>query len=203
MSILSLRPTLCALAAALAAPTLGGCATLFNGTSDSVHIESSPSAARYAITSAGGGVTSTKDVTVASGTTPATVSLSKKNTYVLAVKLEGYEEGRVTIGQDFNGWFIVSALCGLVPAGVDVLSGGMWDLSPTQVHVELRRLEPAKAPEVAPPAPAPPPSDAPTTVRFDGEPAPAGASNLYLFVYRKGPDGETRYLALPLAREAT
>ncbi|HEU4407596.1 MAG TPA: hypothetical protein VFS43_20185 [Polyangiaceae bacterium] len=200
MYLASLRKLACALA--LATPALGGCATLFNGTSDSVHIESSPSAARYAITSAGGGITATKDVTVASGTTPATVNLSKKSAYVLTVKLEGYQESKVPIDQDFNGWIILSALCGILPAGIDVLTGGMWDLTPEQIHVELRRLGPAPAPG-APPAPAAPATgEPPSSVRLDGEPAPAGASNLYLFVYRRGPDGETRYLSQPLVPEA-
>lgn len=197
-SIASLRTLAGALA--LAAPALGGCATLFNGTSDSVHLESSPSSARYTITSAGGGITATKDVTVASGTTPATVSLSKKSTYVLSVKLEGYQASKVTINQDFNGWIILSALCGIIPAGIDVLTGGMWDLSPSQIHVELRRLEDPRAPADAPPAAPPPAVDPPTSVRLDGAP-PAGASDLYLFVYRQGPDGETRYVALPLVPE--
>lgn len=200
MYIASLRRLVCALT--LATPALGGCATIFNGTSDSVHIESSPSAARYSIRSAGGGVTATKDITVASGTTPATVSLSKKSTYVLSVKLEGYQESQVTINQDFNGWIILSALCGIIPAGIDVLTGGMWDLTPSQVHVELRRLAPVAPPATTPAAPpgTPPTSDTPTTVRFDGEPVP-GRSDLYLFVYRKGPDGETRYVAQPLVPE--
>ncbi|HEU4535975.1 MAG TPA: hypothetical protein VFS00_17745, partial [Polyangiaceae bacterium] len=117
--------------------------------------------------------------------------------YVLTVKLEGYQESKITINQDFNGWIILSALCGIVPAGIDVLTGGMWDLTPEQIHVELRRLGPAPAAPAAPAAP----SEAPSSVRLDGEPAPAGASNLYLFVYRKGPDGETRYVSQPLVPE--
>jgi hypothetical protein len=197
MYLASLRKL--AYALALATPALGGCATLFNGTSDTLHVESSPSGARYSIMSAGGGITATKGITVASGTTPATFNLSKKSTYVLNVKLEGYQEASVTINQDFNGWIILSALCGLIPAGIDVLTGGMWDLSPSQIHVELRRLAPALPPGT-PPA-SPPTSEPPSSVRFDAEPAPASASNLYLFVFRKGPDGETRYLAQPLIPE--
>jgi hypothetical protein len=133
-----------------------GCATVFNGTTTDIKIVSEPAQASFTITSAGGnGVTSTKGVEEVTGTTPAKVNLSNRSEYQLTVKLEGYEEAKVRIRQSVNNWLICSALCGLVPAGVDVLTGGMWNLEPGEIAVTLKRAAPAQWPPGGQPYPYP------------------------------------------------
>jgi hypothetical protein len=169
-----------------------GCATLFNGTKTEVKIDSRPQAASFTIVSNGGGLGSTKDVEVATGTTPAVVNLKNKSEYILTVKLDGYQDAKVPLEQDWSRWVICSGLCGLIPLGIDVLTGGFWKIQPEDVMVMLR---PASAmPPGVPGAPrAPGAAPAPGA---SGEPSDDG--RLYLIVVRKDKDGELRQLVVPM-----
>lgn len=184
------------LLAALFLPILPGCATIFHGTSSEIAIQSEPGNAKFRVVSTGGGVTSTKGVEYASGLTPAKVTLSQKSEYVVYIKAPGYEEAKIPVQQTLNGWFICSGLCGLVPGGIDALTGGMWNLEPEQISVSLVPLQgAAPMPDFGAPAPAAP--AAPTSVfREQG-------TTLYAVLRARGADGQIRYTAIPLLPEVT
>jgi hypothetical protein len=167
---------------------LSGCATLFHGTSTEISIASEPTSAKFRVVSTGGGVTSTKGVEYASGATPSKVTLSQKSEYVVHVKADGYEEATIPIKQTLNGWLICSGLCGLVPAGIDVLTGGMWNLEPQQISITLVPLK--GAPPAAKEA-------QPQTVQH-GE-----GTTLHVVLRARGEDGQMRYTAVPLLPEIT
>ncbi len=108
-----------------------GCATIFEGTKATVNVTSAPASAAVEVKLASG-------ITINTAKTPATFSLNKKNTYVVVVKMEGYQEQSVYIDQKINNWFFGN-LCfgGVVGMAIDFLDGAMWNLEPNQIHVEL------------------------------------------------------------------
>lgn len=176
---------------------LGGCATLFHGTKSEITVDSRPQQASFSFTTAGNGsLSNAPGLVLGSGVTPATVTLPNKNDYVLSLKLAGYQETRVLIDRSLNGWFICSAICGLIPGGVDALTGAMWNLEPEQITVTLAPAGAPAAPLAAPPADGTSASNDDIT-NIDGVELVAHA-----VVFRKGSDGQLRYLSVPLVREA-
>lgn len=171
---------------------LPGCATIIHGTSSEIAIQSEPTSAKFRVISTGGGISSTKGVEYASGVTPAKVMLSQKSEYVVLLKADGYEEAKIPIQQTLNGWLICSGLCGLIPAGIDVLTGGMWNLEPEQISVSL---VPMRGGPPAPGAPVPPAAPVSAT----GEPG----TMLYAVLRARGSDGQVHYTAIPLIPEIT
>lgn len=101
--------------AAIALLSASGCATISGGTSETVTINSVPPTA--AITIDGG----------ATYTTPASVSLSRKNDHTIAVEKDGYKKATVSLGREFRtGATIFGNILWLLPGVVvDGFSGGM------------------------------------------------------------------------------
>lgn len=186
-----LRTTLLALC--LAGPT--SCATLFGGTTADISVQSTPVGATYWIESAGGGAFATRGVEYARGVTPATVRLSKNNEYVLHIKAEGYEEAKVPIAHSVNPWLVCSAVCGLVPAAIDVFSGGMWNLEPGSLAITL-----VSAKDVAP---ARPKAEGATPPAQRSGRETASPRHVHLMLMMRGADGELRSMMVPLTPETT
>jgi hypothetical protein len=173
-----------------------GCATIINGTDSDVQIASRPEQATFKVVSVGGGITSTTGVEVASGTTPAKVNLSNKSEYIVKVQLAGYHEAQVNIRHSFNAWVICSALCGIVPAGIDVLTGGMWNMKPDDVVIVLKPAEAAPPPVAPPSTPNAPPPDG---VEHHVDAIDANSeSTMYVAVYRRNSDGLLLQQTVPL-----
>ena len=108
-----------------------GCATIFSGTKANISVSSSPNNATVE-------VKMTSGMTVATGTTPAYFTLDKKNSYTVTIKMQGYRDQTVFIGQSFNTWFIGNIICGgVIGMVIDFVDGAMWNLEPNQIHVEL------------------------------------------------------------------
>lgn len=113
---------------------LNSCSTILSGTSDNIIIQSDPSAAKFVIRDVSRGVE------IASGSTPATVKLSRKHEYTVTVTVSGYKEKIIPISQEFNS----TALCNLAFGGilgfaVDYVSGAIFELNPQQIQVSLDR----------------------------------------------------------------
>ena len=104
----------------------GGCATIVNGTRQTVKITSEPSGATATI-----GMTSIS--------TPGSIRLARSSDYRVEIAKPGYETKHVFLHREFNGWMwgdiIVAPL--VVPLIVDAYSGGAWDIEPKEVHVVL------------------------------------------------------------------
>ena len=121
---------------ALAAASLGGCATVTRGTTNKVQIVSEPNGAS-ARTSFGHQCT-----------TPCTLSVSRKDEFSVVVSAPGYEEQRVDVktqlagtgAAGFAGNIVAGGVVGMV---VDASTGATLEHSPNPVSVTLRPLAPA------------------------------------------------------------
>jgi hypothetical protein len=104
---------------------LSACASVVNGTNQTVRFESNPPAA-------------TARVGGASVVTPGELSLARKNTYDVQFEKPGYLPARSHIGQDTSGWLwgnlIIGGLMGVL---VDTSSGAAYNLTPETVSVVL------------------------------------------------------------------
>lgn len=73
--------------------------------------------------------------------TPATLSLERKQEYLLTITKEGYKTETIKIEQVIND-AAVGNLLGLTALGtaIDTASGAQWDLAPNNIVVSLRPL---------------------------------------------------------------
>lgn len=110
------------------------CATVINGTSQSVAVESDPMQASVVITQSPGGKV------VFEGNTPAHCRLSRSNEYDVVVSMAGHREETAHISKSFSPIFLVNILLGGIPGMiVDLITGAVNDLTPRTVHVSLMR----------------------------------------------------------------
>lgn len=108
-----------------------GCATIFNGTSEEVSIQSNPEKAKIVVKNHLG-------VEIFNGKTPAVVKLPSKREYIISISLEGYNEATVPVTQSFNGLFLGNIFCGgIIGMIIDYANGAMWDLEPEAINISL------------------------------------------------------------------
>ncbi|MBK7444882.1 MAG: PEGA domain-containing protein [Ignavibacteria bacterium] len=79
---------------------LYGCGTIWNGTSDKISINSTPSSAAVTIKNENGAMVNT-------GKTPMTIKLSKKHDYTVAINLNGYKEQVVNVNSSLNALWLL------------------------------------------------------------------------------------------------
>jgi len=109
------------------------CATIINGTSQSVSVESQPMQAAVVIRQVPG------DIVVFEGTTPASCKLARNNAYEVIVQMPGYREERVQINKSFSAVFLGNCLLGGLPGMlVDLITGAYNELKPSNIQVSLR-----------------------------------------------------------------
>ena len=125
------------LAALAAALVLSGCATIFNGQSQTVVIASKPEGATVSVTNRAG-------ESVHSGVTPVTLSLKrgygyfKAETYTIKFDKPGFDTKEVVISGGVSGWYIGNILFGglIGMLAVDPVTGAMY-VFPDRVEHEL------------------------------------------------------------------
>ncbi|MEM2159454.1 MAG: hypothetical protein QXN55_00685 [Candidatus Nitrosotenuis sp.] len=113
----------------LAASLLVGCASVINGTTESVHVMSVPSGATFTVKDKANNV-------VASGVTPQVVELKRGTGYFKAAdyRIEynktGYIGDVTFIDHSLSPWVFGNIIFGGVIGGfiIDPLTGGMWEL---------------------------------------------------------------------------
>ena len=112
-------------------PSLAGCGTIFGGTTEIISVQSSPSAATVA----------TVPLT-ATYTTPSSVSLERKNNYLLTFSAEGYRSAEFQIRHELRVGILVAdvLLTGLIGVVVDAITGGWYRLEPKTAVVTLERV---------------------------------------------------------------
>ena len=118
--------------------SLQSCATIFNGTKETITFKTVPSGAEVK-------VVNKKGIEQSVGTTPCTVPVSKKTTEV-KFSLENYYSENYALGAQakINGWYyvdlvgILAGLIGLPSAIIDLSTGAVYDL-PNNVSVELKK----------------------------------------------------------------
>jgi hypothetical protein len=143
-----------------------GCATMISSSYQNVAINSNPPKAQVRVETVGG-------VEVASGETPLSVKLKRKDEYVVIVKMTGYRENRINISKEINpyvagnlvtpvvlgggvllfglaGIFLLPAagVSGLVGFIMDFTSGAAWNLTPERIEVTLQRASNLSHPEL-------------------------------------------------------
>jgi hypothetical protein len=107
--------------------TVGGCATIVDGTHQSVSFNSTPDGATVMIDG--------RPV----GKTPTMVSLEKKEDQTLSFSKEGYKPLSMKLETRMDGWFWGNIVCGgFLGSTTDGLSGAVDEYSPGQYLVTLQ-----------------------------------------------------------------
>lgn len=112
---------------------LGGCGAIFNGTRETINASSAPDQA-----------TVTVDLTQQKFTTPAAISLERKQDYTLSFSKAGYTPATFHIQHSMNGGILVlDILSGLVGVVVDAATGAWYNLNPNIAQVTLTKADAA------------------------------------------------------------
>ena len=107
---------------------VSGCATIMQGTTQQIGIQSTPTGATVKIDQ--------KEY----GNTPVVADLSRKENHIVNISLEGYEPFEGTITRSTSGWVWGNILFGgLIGLAVDAISGGLYKLNPEQIQAELQQ----------------------------------------------------------------
>lgn len=104
------------------------CATIINGPRQNIAVTSNP---------VGATVTDGKS----SWTTPATISLTRKEAHLLAFSKPGYATQVVEMHRAMNSAVIANILIpfgSLIGWGIDASTGAQWKLVPDTVNIELK-----------------------------------------------------------------
>ncbi|MFT4559737.1 MAG: PEGA domain-containing protein [Planctomycetales bacterium] len=123
-----MRPGRTFLSVALCAMTLPGCATIVNGTSQTVEIRSAPHGANVLVDG--------RNV----GTTPMKTDLKRGQPHVVQVEKPGYLTESVMTTTKLNsatGWNALFGVAGGVAMIVDYSNGSSTDVAPNAVNVDL------------------------------------------------------------------
>lgn len=107
------------------------CATLFKGTTQEVHFNSSPQKARVIVNG------------VDMGETPVALKLESKKTYTIEFRAEGFKSKSHTISNHVGaGWIILDVLAGLVGVIIDAATGAWYSLDQTNIDAVLEKQQP-------------------------------------------------------------
>jgi hypothetical protein len=108
-----------------------GCGVVFGGTRQSVRTMASPDGA--SVTTAPASVVYR---------TPTTLSLERKNEYVLTFAMDGYTSQQVQVERSMRTGVLIAdiLLTGIVGVVVDAVTGGWYKLSPEVATVTLTRV---------------------------------------------------------------
>lgn len=125
-------------AAAAALLALSGCASIFNGSTQSIVISSVPEGATASVTNRAG-------MKVHTGTTPVTLTLNrgagyfKPEIYKVELAMEGYAPQELTVTGTVSGWYIGNVLFGglIGMLAVDPVTGAMY-VFPDSVSASLQ-----------------------------------------------------------------
>jgi len=105
---------------------LTSCATIMHGTRQSIGISSNPSEAGIWVDGQ------------FFGKTPMIVKLTRKDNHTVKIELAGYKPFETTLTRQMSGWVFGNlALGGLIGLAVDAISGGIYRLTPEQVHAQM------------------------------------------------------------------
>ncbi len=109
---------------------IGACAAIFQGTHENIPVQSAPSGASVATNPATG-----------TFTTPTTLDLQRKETYVLTFTAAGYSPASFTISSHLQAGYVVAdvLLTGLIGVVVDAATGAWYSLHPESATVSLTR----------------------------------------------------------------
>lgn len=106
-----------------------GCATLMNGTTQEITLNTTPPGATVVI-----------DGRPDEGrTTPATVVLARRQSHTIRFRKAGYEDLERTVYTRMSGYAFFDGVLGLLPLLFDAAVGSAWDLEPGALDERLVR----------------------------------------------------------------
>jgi len=125
-----MRTTVVALAALAAGALLSGCATVTRGTTDTLQIQSEPSAAEVELS------------TGQTCRTPCSFELKRKRDLRVVMRKEGFHDADIAVeskvaGAGAAGMAGNVLIGGIIGVGVDAATGATKSLKPNPVHVHL------------------------------------------------------------------
>ena len=131
----AIKSCICWLMVATLAVMNLGCGVMFGGSRQNVSLHSNPDGAKV-----------TAVPTSMTYTTPATVSLERKEAYVLNFEKEGYESKKAEMQKSLRGGILALDILlipafglGIVGIIVDAVTGSWYKLSPEQVDITLAK----------------------------------------------------------------
>lgn len=109
---------------------MSSCATIMHGTNETVGISSNPTNALVYVDN--------KFV----GNSPAIVKMSRKDSHIVRIELEGYKPYEVTLTPELSGWVFGNIVFGgFLGLAVDAITGGLYQLTPTQIQAEMSKTD--------------------------------------------------------------
>jgi hypothetical protein len=104
-----------------------GCASIIHGTRQDVGISSSPTNAAVKVDG------------LIVGNTPVNAKLTRKDNHIVSIELAGYQPYETTFTRGVSGWVWGNiAFGGLIGLAIDAIDGGMYKLTPEQLHADIR-----------------------------------------------------------------
>ena len=117
---------LVAIVLASACALLSGCATIVKGTTQVIPVSSDPTGARVTVDSS------------PAGTTPTTVTLSRKQNHMVVIEKEGFAPESIAVTKSMGGAVAGNIIAGgLIGWGVDAITGAQYNLAPNTINVRL------------------------------------------------------------------
>lgn len=117
---------------------VGGCATIMNGTTDTVNINSRPPDAKFSIVSVSN---SGEKTTIVTGLTPQNVTLQRKtefwgNGYTVTFEKEDFITKTILMRKSVSGWYWGNILFGgIIGVVIDASNGAADDLHDVSVRL--------------------------------------------------------------------
>ena len=111
--------------------TTTACGAIFNGTRQTITATSAPDKAKV-----------TADPVIGDYTTPASLSLERKNNYVLKFELDGYRPATFQVGRQMQGGILALDILftGLLGVVIDAATGAWYKLAPESAVVSLTKV---------------------------------------------------------------
>lgn len=132
-------PAICVLIAAAASS--GGCATIVNGSDQTVAIASNPPNATVELDDG------------RTFKTPATIKFARKRDHVVTISLDGYETEQVTLMRTISGSVAGNIIAGgFIGWGIDAMTGSQYKLMPAAISVDLRPMNGSRTLQAAMPS---------------------------------------------------
>ncbi|HEU4629363.1 MAG TPA: PEGA domain-containing protein, partial [Gemmatimonadaceae bacterium] len=109
---------------------LAGCASIMHGTTQGIGLSSNPTNARITVDNQ------------PMGQTPTVVKLSRKDTHIVRIELEGYQPFETALTRNVSGWVVGNLVFGgVVGLAVDAITGGLYSLSPETITAQMANAQ--------------------------------------------------------------
>jgi hypothetical protein len=116
------------IAGCVAVVLLSACASIIHGTRQDVGVSSSPTGAQVVIDNA------------APAKTPYIAKLSRKDSHIVKISMDGYAPAELTLTKSVSGWVWGNLVFGgLIGLAVDAMTGGLYNLNPAQLQSTLAK----------------------------------------------------------------